>query len=124
MNQNISGNMTRSKFYVCPVCGNIIHTMGEAKMSCCGQMLVPLEAGKTDEAHEIHVEKVEDESFITIDHEMTKEHFISFVAYVTSNKIEMVKLYAEGNAETRFLIRGHGFLYIYCNQHGLMKQRV
>ena len=29
-NSNISSNMLRSKFYVCPVCGNVIHSMGEA----------------------------------------------------------------------------------------------
>ena len=29
-NVNVSSNMLRSKFYVCPVCGNVIHTMGEA----------------------------------------------------------------------------------------------
>ena len=25
-NENVSANMLRSKFYVCPVCGNVIHT--------------------------------------------------------------------------------------------------
>lgn len=29
-NKNISANMIRSKFYVCSICGNIIHSMGEA----------------------------------------------------------------------------------------------
>lgn len=27
-NTNVSANMMRSRFYVCPVCGNVIHGMG------------------------------------------------------------------------------------------------
>ena len=93
-------------------------------MSCCGITLPALEAEVTDENHSISIEKVEDEYYITVNHPMTKEHYISFMAYVTSNKFEMIKLYAQGDAETRFSLRGHGNLYVYCNKHGLMKQRV
>jgi len=124
VNKNISSNMLRSKFYVCPVCNNIIHTMGDAVISCCGIALPPLEAEDTDEDHEIIIEKVEDESFITINHDMTKDHFISFIAHITLDKIQLVKLYPEGNAETRFNLRGRDCLYIYCNKHGLMKKKL
>ena len=124
INKNISSNVLRSKFYVCPVCGNAIHTMGDTVISCCGIMLPPLEAEDIDEAHEITIEKVEDEHFITVQHDMTKSHFISFVAYLTSDKVQFVKFYPEGNAETRFQLRGRGYLYVYCNKHGLMKIRI
>lgn len=124
INRNSSSNLLRSEFYVCPVCGNVIHTTGEAVISCCGIVLPPLEAEETDEAHVISIENVEDEKFITVNHEMTKKHFISFVAYVTTDKMHFVKLYPEGNAETRMRFRGRGYLYIYCNKHGLMKKRV
>lgn len=124
INNNISSNMLRSKFYVCPICGNIIHTMGETVISCCGITLPALEAEEVDEEHTINIEPVEDEKFITVDHEMLKTHFISFIAYVTSDRMQFIKLYPEGNAETRMQFRGRGFLYIYCNKHGLMKKRV
>ena len=124
INKNISSNVLRSKFYVCPVCGNAIHTMGDIVISCCGIMLPPLEAEDIDEAHEITIEKVEDEHFITVHHDMTKSHFISFVAYLTSDRVQFVKFYPEGNAETRFQLRGRGYLYVYCNKHGLMKTRI
>ena len=124
VNRNVSGNLLRSKFYVCPICGNIIHSIGEALISCCGITLPPLEAEATDDAHEICIEKVEDENFITVNHPMEKSHYISFIAYVTGDKLNLVKLYPEGNAETRFQLRGSGFIYIYCNKHGLMKQRI
>ena len=124
INRNVSCNLLRSKFYVCPVCGNIIHSSGEAVISCCGISLPPLEAEEVDENHEICIEKVEDENFVTVNHPMEKSHYISFIAYVTGDKMNLVKLYPEGNAETRFQLRGSGFIYIYCNKHGLMKQRV
>lgn len=124
MNRNVSGNLMRSKIYVCPVCGNVMHTMGEAVISCCGVSLPPLEAEEVDEAHGVTIENVEDEKFLTVDHEMTKQHYISFMAYVTGDKFQMVKLYPEGNAECRFRFRGRGFLYVYCNRHGLMKMKV
>ena len=124
INKNISSNILRSKFCVCPVCGNIIRTMGDAVVSCCGITLPALEAEEIDDAHGITVEKVEDEHFVTVNHEMTKTHFISFIAYLTSDRVQFVKLYPEGNAETRFQLRGRGYIYIYCNKHGLMKMKV
>lgn len=124
INKNISSNMLRSKFYVCPICGNIIHTTGDAVISCCGITLPALEAEDVDEVHGITVEKVEDEHFITVNHEMTKSHFISFIAYLTTDRIQFVKFYPEGNAETRFQLRGRGYIYIYCNRHGLMKKKI
>jgi len=124
INKNISANMMRSKFYVCPICGNVIHSMGDAAISCCGIMLPPLEAEDIDDAHEIIIENVEDEHFITVRHDMTKKHFISFMAYVTSDRMQFVKLYPEGNAETRMSLRGRGYLYIFCNRHGMMKKRI
>ena len=123
-NKNISANILRSKFYVCPVCGNSIKTVGDAVISCCGISLPPLEAEEPDEDHRISVEKVEDEQFITIAHDMTKEHYISFICHITSDRVQFVKLYPEGNPETRLNLRGGGYLYIYCNRHGLMKKKV
>ena len=124
INKNISSNILHSKFYVCPVCHNIIRTVGDAVISCHGITLPSLEAEESDENHQITIEKVEDEHFITVNHDMTKEHYISFIAYLTSDRVQFVKFYPEGNAETRLNFRGSGFLYIYCNKHGLMKQKI
>ena len=123
INKNTSANILRSKFYVCPRCGNVIHATGDTLISCCGITLPPLEAEEMDEEHSVTVEQVEDEHFITVNHPMTKEHYISFIAHLTSDKVQFVKLYPEGNAQTRLSRWGRGDLYIYCNKHGLMKKR-
>ena len=123
-NQNLSGNMLRCKFYVCPVCGNVVHTLGNTVISCCGITLPPLEAEEPDDEHPVLIERVEDEHFISIPHPMTKQHFISFISYVTSDRNQMVKFYPEGNAETRRQLRGRGYLYYYCNQHGLFRKKI
>ena len=123
-NANRAGNLLRAKWYVCPICGNVIHTLGDTVISCCGVSLPALEAEAPDEHHEIQIEPVEDEHFITVHHPMTKSHYISFLAYVTSEKFQMIKLYPEGNAECRFRLRGRGYLYCYCNRHGLMVKQI
>ena len=100
--------MIRSRFFICPVCGNIIHTLGEAVIHCHGVQLLPEEAEETDE-----------EYYVRIEHGMNKKHYISFIATVSSDRIQMVKLYPEGNAEARFNIDEVKRLYFYCNQSGL-----
>ncbi|MBQ2288900.1 MAG: helix-turn-helix domain-containing protein [Lachnospiraceae bacterium] len=118
-NVNTSGNMMRSKFYVCPVCGNIMHCMGEAVIQCHGVQLMPCQEEEIDEKHSMSIEMIEDEYFVRVEHEMTKSHYISFIAAVCVDKIHMIKLYPEGNAEGRFPIRGVRKMLVSCNQDGL-----
>lgn len=121
-NQNIASNMLRSRFYICPICRNVIHTTGEVIASCCGITLPVAEPEEPNKTHKLQIKPVEDEYFITIPHEMTKQHYISFIAYVTTEKIEMIRLYPEGNAQARFSLRGTGRIYWHCNRHGLFYQ--
>lgn len=118
-NMNVSANMLRSKFYVCPVCGNIIHSMGEAVIHCHGIQLLPADAEASDENHKIHIERVEDEYFVQVAHDMRKDHYISFLAAVSSDRLQLVKLYPEGNAEARFTISGVKRIFTFCNRDGL-----
>lgn len=121
------GNLKRIKFYVCPNCGNVITNTGDAEISCCGRKLSPLLAQATDELHTATVEDAEGEYYITIDHEMSKTHYISFVAYVASDKLLLVRLYPEQTAEVRIpkisgarLQQKYGArLYYYCTKDGL-----
>ena len=123
-NRNVSANLLRCRLHVCPICGNVIHALGDALVSCCGVTLPPMEAEEGDDDHAISIERVEDEHFITVQHPMTKAHYISFIAYLTADTVQFVKLYPEGEAQTRLQLRGRGYLYIYCNKHGLMKKKL
>lgn len=123
-NVNVSANMMRSKFCVCPVCGNVIHSMGEAVVSCHGVQLTPAQDETPDQTHSICIEIVEDEYFVRIEHDMTKQHYISFIAALSPDRIQMVRLYPEGNAEARFKVNGVQKLLFYCNRDGLFSVRV
>lgn len=124
INANRSANLLKSNLYVCPVCGNIFHSTGSAMISCCGVTLPPLEAEQADAAHQIQCEKIEDEIFVSARHPMTKGHYLSFVAYCTGERFEIVKLYPESSVAVRFFSRGHGVLYWYCNHHGLFQKQI
>lgn len=124
ININRSSNLMKSKLYVCPICGNVFHSIGSAMISCCGVALPPLESELLDEAHQIKCEKIEDEYFVSMQHPMEKNHYIAFIAYCTSDRFELVKLYPESNVEVRFFSRGHGVLYWYCNHHGLFQKKI
>ncbi len=124
INRNAASNMKRSRFYVCPICGNLIQSSGDLALSCCGTALPALEAEEPDAEHRIRIEPSEGELYITVDHPMTKSHYISFIAYRTGSRLETVKLYPEGNAECRFFRRGRGEVLIYCDHHGLFRVTV
>ena len=123
VNANRAGNLLRSRFYVCPLCGNVIHATGEASLSCCGIALPAQEAEEPDDAHMIAAEVADGEVYLTTSHPMTKDHFVSFLAYVTTDQVFFRKLYPEQTADARFPYRGPGVLYAYCNRHGLISQR-
>ena len=117
INQNKSANILKTKFYVCPVCGIIINTTGDPFVSCSGISLIPLEP--TDGAAKIEI--INDEYFVEIDSKMTKNDYISFIAYITIDEIEIKKLYPEQAARATFFRRGHGYIYYYDLKKGLFK---
>lgn len=113
------GNINRIKFYVCNDCGNVITATGDAELSCCGRKLLALQTTSEDDTHKLTVEEVEEDYYITIPHQMSKDHYISFVAYVMCDRVLMIKLYPEQSAELRFPKMQSGKLYAFCNKHGL-----
>lgn len=120
-NQNRGFNMKRSRFYVCPVCGNFAVSAGEMPVSCHGITLPPLLPEPCDETHEIHVQIIENELYVTADHPMTKDHYLSFFAALSDQAVQVVKLYPEQNAEAYFPRSRTERLLAYCNRHGLFQ---
>ncbi len=126
INQNKSANLKKSNFYTCPICGNVIFSMGNALISCCGIQLPALEVenqpeNEIAEEHKIMVEPVEDELFVTLNHPMQKDHFISWIAVVRLTSVEIIKLYPEQNAECRIKFGRGVKIFAYCNRHGLFE---
>lgn len=119
-----AGNMKKTRFYVCEKCGNILSSIGNAEIVCCGRTLLPLTARESDEAHKLNIEKIEDEYYITFPHSMTKEHYISFVSYVRYDRVLTVKLYPEQDGELRLPQMRGGMMYYYCSNHGLFKLKI
>ena len=124
VNTNRSAHMLRTKFYVCPLCGNLIHSTGEAVVSCCGLTLPALEAEEPDGAHPLRVARVEDEYYVSVEHPMSRTHYLSFLAAIRHDGCELRKLYPEGPAEARFKIAGTESLLFYCNRHGLFRKKL
>lgn len=120
--ETIGGNMKKTVYYVCPVCGNLLTASAEASVSCCGRRLEPLKAAKPDPDHQLIIEQVENEWFLTSRHPMTKDHTITFAALVTGDRLQLVKLYPEWDLQVRFPRRGHGILLWHCSRHGLFSQ--
>ena len=126
ISQNLeeTGNMKRTKFYVCTHCDSIMHGIGNSQIVCCGKQIEPLKSLRADDEHMVNVSKIEDDYFIEFNHEMAKEHYISFVSYVMCDRVLTIKLYPEQNAEVRFPKMYGGKFYFYCNNHGLFEYQI
>lgn len=124
INGVLGGNLKKICFYVCPVCGNIITSVSETGVSCCGKKLKALTPEKAEETNRLNVEVIENEFFISSEHEMTREHYISFIAFLTGDTFILRKQYPEWNLQTRFPFFSHGRLIWYCTRHGLFYQDI
>ena len=53
-----------------------------------------------------------------------QEHYISFIAAVSSDRVQLVKLYPEGDAAARFKKSDVKYIYYYCNRGGLFRLKL
>lgn len=120
-NESDGGNMKRTKFYVCPDCGNVLTATGGAEVHCCGRALESLRPQRVDGPHAAQVQEVEEDWYVTFSHPMEKGHFIRFAAYVAPDRVLLVRLYPEQGGEVRIPRMWGGRLYLCCNQHGLFE---
>ena len=123
-NDMTGGNMKNLKFYVCPQCGNLVTASEESQIFCCGKPLVALELVKAEADDTLEVELIENEYFVSSKHEMTKEHYIMFVALLTGDSMVLCRQYPEWDLQTRLPRMAHGKLFWYCNNHGLFYRLV
>lgn len=118
------------KFYICPVCGNIIEMIRCSGMKpvCCGKEMQLLVAGSIDAAKEKHVPEItRDGCTVTVKvgiepHPMADTHHISWIALVTNEGIMRKYLCTTQNACAKFHVGENECViaaYAYCNLHGL-----
>lgn len=123
--------MAEMKFYRCKHCGNLVAVIndGGPTPSCCGEPMELLEANTTEAATEKHVPVVttDDKHLIVhvgeVDHPMTEEHSIQWIALVNDARIFIKRLNPGDAPEAKFGIccADEADIYAYCNLHGLWK---
>ena len=118
------GNPERTKFSVCPVCGSVTVCAGSASVSCCGRKLLALVPRTAAEDERLTVEAVEDDWYVTGDQSMTKDDYVSFIAFSAGEKLLLFKQYPEWALQARIPNRGHGMLLWYSAREGLLRQRL
>lgn len=123
-NEQETGNIARTKFYVCSSCGSIMQGMGNCEVLCCGKSLNPLQAQTSNNEHILTISEIEDELFLEISHSMSKEHYISFITYLGYDKLYYFRLYPEQDCVIRIPKVYNGKILYYCNQHGLFEYRI
>ncbi len=119
-----SGNLKKLNFYVCPDCGNLLFSTEQADAVCCGRKLSPLPVQAAAPEERLHAELSDGEWYVTSGHEMGREHYISFIAFLSNDTLILKKLYPEWSLEARFPFFSHGALFWYCTRHGLKMQKI
>ena len=124
VNDFATGNMRKVKFYVCPICGNITICTGNAEITCCSRKVREVIPRKADVSHTLEISAVEDEWFISSPHAMLKEHYISFIAFVSDDRLQIIKQYPEWNLAARIPVLRHGVILWYCTNDGLFYKNI
>lgn len=120
------------KFYRCKRCGQIVAIVEKkgCPIMCCGEAMEELVPGTTDGALEKHVpvfEVKDNKVYVSVgevDHPMTEEHYIQWIAIQTKNGNQRKTLTPADEPKAVFpLLEGDEVLavYEYCNLHGLWK---
>lgn len=120
--KTMNGNFKKMQFYICPKCGNMMLSAEAGEYSCCGHILQALQPQKPDEAHSVNIAVSDGDWYLTAAHEMTRQHFISFAAFLTGDTAIVKKCYPEWDFQVRIPRISHGIFLWYCTNHGLFYQ--
>ena len=123
-NEREKGDMKKLKFYVCKTCGNLVTATGDAAVTCCGSRLSAAEPRAAAENERLCVEEADGAWFVSSDHPMTKEHYISFAAYVGDSTAMIFRQYPEWNFQFTMPMYRSGRLIWYCAKCGFLYQEL
>lgn len=126
--------MKKTKFYICPHCGNLVEMVNDAgvKLVCCGQKMTELVPNTVEASGEKHIPVVTVENGVvtvnvgSVDHPMAEEHFIQWV-YLETEQGGQRKYLKPGEAPHAVFQLGNDkavAVYEYCNLHGLWKTEI
>ena len=124
LNLEEAGNMKRTKFYVCPSCASFFEGTGNPQIICCGKQIEALDAKALDEEHAVNISEIEGDYYIEFNHEMTKEHYVSFVAFATGDQIQLYKQFPEWALQVHIPKKKHGMLLWFDTRDGLFYQYI
>ena len=119
------------KFYTCKSCGNlVVMAGGGASVECCGEALKELVPGVTEGAAEKHLPVYQVEgnrvsvSVGSVEHPMTQEHSIQWVALQTKQGGQFKVLRPGRAPAASFALCDADEVeaaFAYCDLHGLWK---
>ena len=123
--------MKNTKFYVCPICGNIVEMVHDSDVNpmCCGKKMTELVPNTVEASGEKHIPvvTVKDNTVTvnvgSVNHPMQDAHYIEWVQLVTERGSQRKHLSPSEAPNVVFLLSGDKPLavYAYCNLHGLWK---
>lgn len=117
--------MAKVRFYVCPVCGNLLTGTGNCGIFCCGRKLEPLSPAAEPEPLNLKAEEMDLDYYISWDHPMQKDIFCaSLPMYRTTECCSSASIRSQGAAVRIPASRRDGTLYLYCISHGLQKHKL
>ena len=117
------------KVYKCSQCGNIINMISASgvPVMCCGKKMDELVPNTVDASGEKHLPVVDateskvDVAVGSVEHPMTEEHLIEWIAVVSDEGTERIRLKAGTEPKAVFTDKPNAEVYAYCNLHGLWK---
>ena len=112
--------MKKLRFYVCRGCGNIITSTSDVAMTCCGSRLSALKPRAAEDSEKLTLKDIGGEWYVTSDHEMSKENFISFAAYLNDSTAMIFRQYPEWAMQVRMPLYRSGWLVWYSAKEGLL----
>lgn len=119
-NETEKGDMKKLRFYVCRGCGNIITSTSDVAVTCCGSRLSALKPRAAEDSEKLTLKDIGGEWYVTSDHEMSKENFISFAAYLNDSTAMIFRQYPEWAMQVRMPLYRSGWLVWYSAKEGLL----
>ena len=116
-----------SRFYTCPKCGMVLGLInGDAGcIKCCGKEIEPMVIHEEfNEKHTPNYVVEGNEIVVSLNHGMSDEHHIAWIALMNENQTIRVALNHTQTPTVRFPYIKNSTIYAYCNLHGLWLNRV